>query len=158
MYFRRGRRLSGLGQGPMDYITGASALLKAAGPSAGGGGGGGGGAPGSSTTVATSTQVSTQVSPQISPVFVQQSSPKDSAVNANPSMAPATLAPVQSFAVPATDGTPVTGAIPGFDNASGYAPTGVPSRIVAAGTNWSMIAIAVAVAAGAAFMLKKKRA
>ena len=55
------------------------------------------------------TTVSPQVSPQISPVFIQQEKPVDSPVNAGTTM-----------------GTPVTGAMPGFDAASGYLPTGLP--------------------------------
>lgn len=155
-------RMQGVrGFGQMDWITGSAALLKTlapGAPSAGGSSapGGGYGTP-SSTSV--STQVSTQVSPQISPVMVQQQQPQNSAVNANPSMAPATLAPVQAVAVPQPLGTPATGAIPGFDNASGYAPTGVPTALPqGSGVRWTWIAAAVAVAAGAALLLKRKRA
>lgn len=70
-----------------------------------------GAAPGAGASMGpiVTTAVNTQVSPQISPVFVQQSSPSNSPIGAAPVM-----------------GTPVTGAIPGFDNASGYAPTGIP--------------------------------
>lgn len=89
------------------------ALGSALGGAFGGDGGSAGGAPGQSggnITVATSTNVNTSVSPQISPQFIQQDHPVDSPVNAG-----------------ATMGTPVTGAMPGFDAASGYLPTGLPA-------------------------------
>lgn len=51
-----------------------------------------------------STSVTTTISPQISPQFIQQQSPTNSPVSAG-----------------------ITGALPGFDYASGFMPTGLPS-------------------------------
>lgn len=91
--------LSGMGIGYESLIPLATSYLNK-----GGGGSSGGGMP------SVNTSVNTQVSPQISPVFIQQEKPENSAINAGVNMA-----------------TPVTGAMPGFDTASGYLPTGLPS-------------------------------
>ena len=78
-----------------------------------------------SPSLSVATNVQTTVSPQISPVFVQQDSPQDSPVGA----ATMQTAPVNQNAGAAPNpqpmfSTPVTGAIPGMDNASGFLPTG----------------------------------
>jgi hypothetical protein len=76
--------------------------------------------------------VLTTVSPQISPVFVQQQQPQNSAVNAaTQQIAPAPQTVNNSNGLPTAagpyaGGTPMTGAIPGVDYASGYTPTGTP--------------------------------
>lgn len=85
------------------------------GSSGGGSGSSGGGSapPSQAVSTYTSTNVNTQVSPQISPNFIQQQQPTNSGVNASTSQM-----------LPAMPGTPVTGAIPGIDNAHPYNPAG----------------------------------
>ena len=94
-------KLNGLGIGWESLVPAAASLIT------GGGKSSGGGMPMPMPSITTS--VNTQVSPQISPVFIQQEKPVDSPVNAGTTM-----------------GTPVTGAMPGFDAASGYLPSGLP--------------------------------
>lgn len=82
------------------------------------------------SNVVTST-VQTTVSPQISPVFIQQDSPKDSPVQAA-SMQIASTPQASGGALPST---PITGAVPGIDSASGYLPTGTPLYASGAGAS-----------------------
>ena len=126
--------LGALGFDPTSLIVPiVSSALKPGGGSTGGAAGG------------TSTQVSTQVSPQISPSFVQQFQPSGSPVNTSA---------VQG-------GTPITGAIPGFD-AGGYATPNYgagyvfPGAVQSTGagffssmttTKWAIIAGGIVVAA-----------
>lgn len=107
---------------PFSIVSGVLSLTRSLGtPTAGGAAAGG-------TTVQTSVQ--TNVNPQISPVFVQQDSPSNSPVNAatvqtSPSPQSSSMGMPTAANTP-TPGLPMTGAIPGVDYASGYAPTGTP--------------------------------
>lgn len=113
----------------VDYLTAGASLLNAAGGAKKGGGGGA--TPG--VAVSTSTSVNTQVSPQISPVFIQQSDPSNSPVNAGVGM-----------------GTPVTGAIPGFDT--------MPRQIQPAQAGINPLAIAGIGAVLLVFLAMRKKA
>lgn len=121
--------MRGLGQ--MEIASGIMSILGMMGrgmPNAGAGGSGG-----QPISVTVPTSVQTNVNPQISPVFVQQDSPQNSPVSSGITQAsPSPQSSSNSFPTPfpATYGagypTPVTGAMPGFDTASGYLPTGTP--------------------------------
>jgi hypothetical protein len=130
MHFNVNRNHSGntplSGLAFVEYLAAGAKLLGAA-----KGGGGGAGAPG--VMVSTATNVNTQVSPQISPVFVQQSDPSNSPVNAGIGM-----------------GTPVTGAMPGFDN--------LPRNIQPLQAGISPLAIAGIGAALLIFLAMRKKA
>lgn len=153
--------LSGLGFDPTSLIGPlASAFLKPGGGGAGSGAGGNGG-----VNVGVNTSVQTEVSPMISPVFVQQEHPVDSPVNASPfQLLNAPQSATQGQAFPGTPGTiPATGALPGFDKASGYLPTGLPmlpsSPLPAAtsGLSTPLIAAAAGLLMFAVLLPKKKR-
>lgn len=139
--------MNGLGQWEEIIGIGAGMLARSNGgaPSAGGPGA-------ASFSNEVKTQVTTQVSPQISPVFVQQDSPSNSPVNASPSQ-------VAPFYKPEPLNAPATGAIPGFDNSSGYAPTGVPSALGRTEVSTPLLALAgLALVAALALSVKKRRA
>lgn len=157
---RGGTRMNGLGQFEI-----ASAAMKLLGPMIGGGASGNGGTPPIQNTVSTSVQ--TTVSPQISPVFVQQSSPSNSPVStgvtqASPAPMSATFPGQPAMQNPAPyGGTPITGAMPGFDSASGFLPTGIPAlpsmtQTQPGITGGTMLAVA-ALIGGAFFIRSRKR-
>lgn len=99
--------------------------------------------------VAVTTNVQTQISPQISPVFVQQDKPQDSAVGVATMQTAPSNQITGAAGGPPVGQTPVTGAIPGMDTASGYLPTGLPA-IPAASANG--IKPGTALTAGAALL------
>lgn len=128
------RTLKALGFDPTGLLTSAlTSMLSPAGMTAGGTGMGSQ-AP---NVTAVTTSVSTQVSPDISPTFVQQQSPTNSPVGV----------------------THQTGAVPGFDYASGYAPTGTPliPSIPQVPLNMNFALAAGVGLLAFAFVLKKKK-
>lgn len=100
-------------------------------------------------TPSITTNVQTQISPQISPVFVQQDKPQDSAVGVATMQTAPSNQITGAAGGPPVGQTPVTGAIPGMDTASGYLPTGLPA-IPAASANG--IKPGTALTAGAALL------
>lgn len=112
--FRVSNRLMGID--PFGLINAAMSLTRPGAPT---------GIDGAATpNVSVTTNVQTQISPQISPVFVQQEKPQDSAVGVATMQTAPSVQTAGAAGGPPVGQTPVTGAIPGMDTASGYLPTG----------------------------------
>lgn len=111
----------------------ASSAISAMGKS----GGGGAAMPSITNTVNTSTQVN----PQISPNFIQQQQPTNSAVTAGTNQSPVGF-----------PGTPMTGAIPGFDFPMPQAPA--TSALSMSENMWLYGGLA---AIGAFILMKRKK-
>lgn len=111
----------------MDPFTIASTLLTSA--ARAGSGSASGASAGGSPDISVSTQ--TQISPQISPSFVQQDNPQNSPVNT--SAVHVATGPMSTPGPTGPGYMPTTGAIPGFDAASGYLPSGLPNTPIVQG-------------------------